>query len=68
MAETQEGLQGPGKEYKIGDIVKCLQSFDVVFRENRDVLTVLPEFIKRFVDLETNVTKATGAATSDSSR
>ena len=68
MAETLEALQGPGKEYKIGEIIKCLQSLDVVFTENRDILTVLPELIKRFMDLETNITKATGTATSDSTR
>ena len=68
MAETQEGLQGPGKEYKIGEIIKCLQSFNVVFTENRDILTVLPELIKRFVDLETNITKANETSTSDSTR
>lgn len=68
MAETQGGLQVPGKEYKIGEIIKCLQSFDVVFTENRDILTVLPELIERFMDLETKITKATGTATSDSTR
>jgi len=68
MAETREGQQTPEKEYKIGEIIKCLQSFDVVFTENRDILKALPELIKRFVDLETNTTKATGTATSDSAR
>jgi len=68
MAETLEGLQGLGKEYKIGEIIKCLQSFDVVFTENRDILTVLPELIKRFVDLETSITTATGTATNDGTR
>ena len=68
MADSLEEPQGLGKEYKIGEIIKCLQSFDVVFTENRDILTVLPELIKHFMDLETNITKATGTATSDSTR
>ena len=68
MAETQEELRRPGEELKIGEIIKCLQSLNVVITENRDILTVLPELIKRFVDLETNIAKATGTATSDGTR
>ena len=68
MAETQEGLQRTRDEFKTGQCIKFLQSLDVVFTENRDILTVLPELIKRFVELETNITKSTGTATNDGTR
>lgn len=62
MAETQEGLQQTSEEVKIGQIIKFLQSFGVLLTENRDILTVLPELIKK---LEANITKAAATATSD---
>ena len=70
MAETQEGLQRTRDEFKTGQCIKFLQSLDVVFTENRDILIVLPELslIKRFVELETNITKSTGTATNDGTR
>lgn len=68
MAETQEGLQRPREEVKIGQIIKFLQSLDVVLTENRDIFTVLPELHKRFVEPEANITNASRTATSHSTR
>lgn len=65
MAETPEGPQQTREEVNIDQIIKFLQSFGVVLTENRDLLSVLPELIKK---LEANITKATGTATTDGLR
>lgn len=65
MAETPEGPQQTREEVNIDQIIKFLQSFGVVLTENRDILSVLPELIKK---LEANITKATGTATTDGLR
>lgn len=65
MAETHERLQQTREEVKIDQIIKFLQSFGVLITENRDILSVLPELIKK---LEANITKASGTATSDGTR
>ena len=65
MAETHERLQQTREEVKIDQIIKFLQSFGVLLTENRDILSVLPELIKK---LEANITKAGGTATSDVTR
>ena len=65
MAETHERLQQTREEVKIDQIIKFLQSFGVLITENRDILSVLPELIKK---LEANITKAGGTATSDVTR
>lgn len=65
MAETPEGPQQTREEVNIDQIIKFLQSFGVMLTENRDILSVLPELIKK---LEANITKATGTATADGLR
>lgn len=65
MAETPEGPQQTREEVNIDQIIKFLQSFGVVLTENRDILNVLPELIKK---LEANIAKATGTATTDGLR
>lgn len=65
MAETPEGPQQTREEVNIDQIIKFLQSFGVMLTENRDILSVLPELIKK---LEANITKATGTATTDGLR
>lgn len=65
MAETHEGLDQTREEVKIDEIMKFLQSFGVLLTENRHILSVLPESIKK---LEANITNATGTTTNDGTR
>ena len=65
MAETQERLQQEGEEVILGQVTKFLQCLDAVFTENRNVISVLPQVYKRFVELEANMAKGTGTGASD---
>ena len=65
MAETQERLQQEGEEVNIGQVTKFLQCLDAVFTENRNIISILPQVHKRFVELEANMAKGTGTGASD---
>ena len=66
MAETQQSENQGVKEVEIAEVTKFLQSLNLLLTENRDILTILPELIRKQVyELEAHSTQNTRTVSAD---